>query len=89
MHDLDPDDIIVTVRHSWGDTEATLAKWMEIGPGPRPNTRPIAARSRSTGEPLPLTVIPLAYRNDEESRRLIAEGKIKSPWPKRDPEAPP
>ncbi len=57
-----------------------MTKWMEIGPGLRPGTRPIAARSRATGEALPLTVIPLAYRNDEESRRLIAEGRIASPW---------
>jgi hypothetical protein len=71
------------VRHNFGNVEATLAKWMEIGPGPRRYTRPIAARSRLTREPLPLTVIPMAYRNDDESRRLIAEGKIQSPWPER------
>jgi hypothetical protein len=51
------------------------------GPGPRPLLRPIAVRSRSTGKQLPLTVIPVQYRNDEESRRLIADGTIESPWP--------
>jgi hypothetical protein len=49
---------------------------MAVGPG----TRPVAARSSITGEALPLTVIPLAYRNDEESRRLIEERHIESPW---------
>lgn len=76
----DPDDVVLTIDHPFGRVEATLAKWMATGPGPRPLVRPIAAKSRSTGEALPLTVVPLAYRNDEESRRLIEEGTIASPW---------
>jgi hypothetical protein len=32
------------------------------------------------GESLPLTAVPVQYRNDEESRRLIAEGVLESPW---------
>jgi hypothetical protein len=30
------DDVIVTVAHPWGDIEAPLQTWIEIGPGPRP-----------------------------------------------------
>jgi hypothetical protein len=76
----DPEDVVLTIDHPFGTVETTLAVWMANGPGPRPHVRPIAARSRSAGEPLPLTVIPLPYRNDEESRRLIEQGTIRSPW---------
>lgn len=76
----DPEDVIVTIDHPFGRIEPTLAEWMRKGPGPRKLLRPTAARSRSTGEPLPLSVIPLAYRNDAVSRMLIAAGIIKSPW---------
>ncbi|MEU7876579.1 hypothetical protein [Dactylosporangium sp. NPDC049140] len=76
----DPDDVLVTIGHSWGDFEVPLMEWMARGPGPRNMTRPESARSRSTGKPLPLAVIPLEYRNDAHSRALIAAGRIKSPW---------
>jgi hypothetical protein len=74
------DDVIVVIGHPHGDLAEPLALWMATGPGPRPLVRPIAARSRSTGEPLPLSVIPLPYRNDEESRRAIRDGLIDDPW---------
>ena len=77
----DVSDVIVMIGHPFGDVEVPLTQWMASGPGRRPLVRPIAARSRLTGEKLPLTVIPLAYRNDEESRDLIAQGLIDSPWP--------
>lgn len=77
---IDPEDVVLTIDHPFGTVEASLAKWMATGPGPRPLVRPIAAKARSTGQPLPLSVIPLPYRNDEESRRLIAQGDIPSPW---------
>jgi hypothetical protein len=78
--DIDPEDVVLTIDHPFGRIEATLAEWMRTGPGPRERVRPIEARTRSTGEPLPLTVVPVRYRNDEESRRLIAEGALESPW---------
>jgi hypothetical protein len=81
---LDTDDLLVTIDHPFGRIEVPLTAWMAIGPGPRPLLHPIAVRSRSTGQQLPLTVIPLQYRNDEESRRLIADGTIESPWPTTD-----
>lgn len=76
----DPDDILVTIGHPAGDIETTLTEWIARGPGPRRLVRPIAAKSRSTGESLPLTVIPLRYRNDKESRDMIANGTIEAPW---------
>jgi hypothetical protein len=79
--EVDPKDILVVIAHPFGDIEVTLAEWIERGPGPRHLIRPVQARSRSTGEPLPLSVIPLRYRNDEESRRAIRLGLIDDPWP--------
>jgi hypothetical protein len=80
VEDLDPEEINVLIDHPFGHVEVSLAEWMATGPGPRPLVRPIAARRRSTGEQLPLGVIPLRYRNDEQSRRRIAEGELESPW---------
>ena len=76
----DPDDVLVTLDHPFGELEVTLARWMAVGPGPRPLVRPIAARSRSTGQELPMSVVPLAYRNDANARALFAAGKLKWPW---------
>jgi CRP-like cAMP-binding protein len=77
---MNPSDILVVIAHPWADIEVTLAEWMATGPGPRPFVRPVGARSRTSGKRLPLTVIPFAYRNDEESRRAIADGLIDDPW---------
>jgi hypothetical protein len=79
MGEHDPDDVLVTVGHPC-DVEVPLSVWMARGPGPRPLVRPVSARSRSTGRPLPLTVIPPSHRNDEESRRAIREGRLADPW---------
>ncbi|WP_329256154.1 hypothetical protein OG417_15970 [Actinoallomurus sp. NBC_01490] len=79
--DIDTEDVLLTIDHPFGRIETTLTEWMRTGPGPREQVRPVEARRRSTGESLPLTVIPLRYRNDDESRRLISEGAIESPWP--------
>jgi hypothetical protein len=78
---IDPDDIIVVVGHPFGDVEVPLADWVAIGPGPRPYVRPLRARSRSTGQPVPLSAIPLRYRNDEQSRQAIQDGLFEDPWP--------
>ncbi len=75
-----PHEVILVVSHPFADLDMPLAAWMATGPGPRHGTRPIAARSRTTGEALPLTVIPRQYRNDRETRALIAAGKLDSPW---------
>jgi hypothetical protein len=77
---IDLEDVLVTIGHPFGDLEVPLTEWMARGPGVRPLLQPIAARSRRMSERLPLEVVPLEYRNDKTSRRLIAEGKIKSPW---------
>ncbi|BCB75665.1 hypothetical protein GCM10022251_27270 [Phytohabitans flavus] len=77
----DLDDILVVVGHPFGDVEVPLADWIASGPGPRPFVRPVRARSRLTGQPLPLSVIPLRYRNDERACRAIQDGLIENPWP--------
>lgn len=77
---MNADDVILVIGHPFGDVEVSMAEWIEIGPGPRTFVRPIAARSRSSGDQLPLSIIPLQYRNDEESRALIARGLLSDPW---------
>jgi hypothetical protein len=88
---LDPavyDDVIVTVAHSWGDIEAPLQTWIEVGPGPRPLVTISKARRRD-GSPVPLEEIPLQYRNTAESRRLQRLGQLPAPWgpPPKEPES--
>ena len=75
------DDVLVTIGHPFGDVEVPLSEWMATGPGPRSSVRPVRARSESTGRRLPLTVIPLPYRNNGEARRAIREGRVENPWP--------
>jgi hypothetical protein len=74
------EDVLVLIQHPFGDLWPTLAEWMERGPGPRVGLRPVAARSRLTGEELPLSVIPLPYRNDKQSQAAIERGEIADPW---------
>jgi hypothetical protein len=76
----DLDDVLVRIEVGYAVGEQPLTAWMATGPGRRSFTAPESARSRSTGEALPLTVIPLEYRNDRRSRALIAAGNIASPW---------
>ncbi|WP_132151387.1 hypothetical protein [Kribbella antiqua] len=78
--EIRPEDVEVLIRHPFGDLWPTLAEWMERGPGPRTALRPVAARSRLTGEALPLSVIPLRYRNDGASLAAIARGEFTDPW---------
>ncbi|NMO56173.1 hypothetical protein HH310_33970 [Actinoplanes sp. TBRC 11911] len=78
---MDVEDVLVVIAHPFGDVDVPLADWIANGPGPRPLLRPVRAYSRSTGRSLPLSVIPLRYRNDGESRRAIADGRVAEPWP--------
>src|ERR1700730_8572351 len=79
--DIAPEDILVTVAHPWGNIPATLAEWIERGPGPRPLVRALNPRMKATGQPLPDEVIPLVYQNTSESRDLIRHGLLSNPWP--------
>lgn len=82
MSDID-DEIVLVLTHPFGDIEVSMKQWIATGPGPRDLVRPIAAKRRTTGEPLPLDVIPLQYQNNEESRALISRGLLANPWPKK------
>jgi hypothetical protein len=82
------DDVIVTVAHPWGDVEAPLLSWIQVGPGSRPLVTISRARRRD-GSPVPLEEIPLQYRNTAESRRLQRLGLLPAPWgPPADEPAP-
>ncbi len=77
---IQPEDMLVTVAHPWGDIEVTLAAWMARGPGPRLFVRAIHPRVKATNQPLPHDVIPLASQHTPESRRLIKSGVLPNPW---------
>jgi hypothetical protein len=81
-------DVIVTVAHPFGDVETTLEEWIRRGPGPRRFVEIVAARRRSTGEPISMDRIPLEYHNSPESRRLQRLGRLPAPWglPPEEPE---
>jgi hypothetical protein len=79
--EIRPEDIEVLIQHNFGDIWPTLAQWMKRGPGPRAFLQPVAARSRLTGEELPLSVIPFRYLNNSASRAAIRRGELTNPWP--------
>ena len=74
-------DIVVIIDHPHGRLEVPLEQWIEQGPGSRDLLRPVAAKSAKTGEPLPLTVIPMPYRNSPLTRLLVRMKLLKKPWP--------
>lgn len=60
-----------------------MLEWMRLGPGiHRPGIRPTEARHAVTGERLPLSVLPLRYRNTWLSNWLISMGLLENPWPR-------
>ena len=75
-----PNDILLLVRHPWGEARCTLQDWMKHGPGLRYLVAPAQAWDVHTGEELPMDVIPRPYRNDAESIRMILEGEVEDPW---------
>ncbi|MFJ9518491.1 hypothetical protein ACIRPK_09530 [Kitasatospora sp. NPDC101801] len=80
-HLSDYADVMVLIEHPAGDVACPLARWIKLGPGPRPYLRPSRAWSASTGEELPLTLIPFRYRNTRAARQAIRDGRIPDPWP--------
>ncbi|MGW6197399.1 hypothetical protein ACWF0M_14745 [Kribbella sp. NPDC055110] len=80
MEEHDIEDILVTIDHPFGAIEVSLTEWIKRGPGPRKLLGLSAARSRRTGEPLPLEVVPFRYRNNAASRHAIAAGELENPW---------
>jgi hypothetical protein len=80
---IDPseyDDIVVTVAHPWGNGYPTLTEWIATGPGRRRLVGIIAARRKSTDEPVPMSEIPLEFHNSRESRRRQRLGELPAPW---------
>jgi hypothetical protein len=73
-------DIFVVIRHPHGDAEISLNDWMRIGPGERKYIAPIEAKCGDDGRKLPISVIPLSYRNNWFSRWLIHLGILQNPW---------
>lgn len=77
-------DINVRLSHPHGDIEIPLEEWIKTGPGERDLLQPVLAIRASTGEKLPLSVIPLQYRNTILSRLLISLHILPQPWKPKD-----
>lgn len=73
-------DILVSIDHPHGPVSVPLEEWMTKGPGERDLLKPVRASARSTGETLPLSVIPIQYRNSSFVRTLIKLRIMRSPW---------
>lgn len=82
MTKLQPDIIELDIMTSHGISKATLAQWIQKGPGERYLSRPIAARNILTGEKLSTRIIPFIYRNTIVSRCMIRFRMVKNPWEK-------
>lgn len=75
-----PLNIDVIIGHPFGDVRVSLEEWVRVGPGPRFLVKPIRALRRDTDEELPLSVIPVQYRNDVSYIRKIVNGLVPDPW---------
>jgi hypothetical protein len=82
------DEIMVVIAHPWGNISIPLSEWIEHGPGLRRFAAPRAAFTKA-GQRLPLSVIPLRYRNSMLSRLLIRIGWLENPWQNKAHEIPP
>ena len=80
MAERDYSDLVISISHPHGEIEMPLDSWIEEGPGLRPLLKPYKVRRKSTGEALPLSAIPIRYRNTVWSRLLISLGVIRNPW---------
>lgn len=84
MEKTKKENVLIKLSHPHGEMEISLDEWERRGPGPRWLLRPYAAKNSVTGCRLPLSVIPLKYRNNTVSRFLIRIGLLKNPWKNSD-----
>ena len=73
------DEIVVIVAHPVGDIETSLETWMRNGPGGRKLVSIIRVTCKDDGRTLPMSTIPLRYRNNFLSRWLIKIGVLQNP----------
>ena len=74
------EEIEVLFFGRWGDMWWPLQEWIQQGPGEQRLRAPVSVRHRVSQERLSLDIIPIQYRNNTESRRLIREGNLQDPW---------
>ena len=74
------ENIEVMISHPWVANFIPLTSWIETGPDPREFVAPIRARDKNSQQELPLSVIPLKYRNNRISRLFIRLGLLENPW---------
>ena len=78
-------ELEVRLSHPWLSDFVPLDMWIELGPGVRDRVGPLEVRHSQTEESLPISVIPLRFRNSMLSRLLIRWGLLKDPWNKNGP----
>ena len=74
------DTDLVVIDHPHGRVTTTFADWKRTGPGPRRLVQPLQVLSGDDERALPLSSMPLAYRNTAVSRLLIRLGLLRDPW---------
>ncbi|CAM2009965.1 hypothetical protein [Acanthopleuribacter pedis] len=72
----------VVLVHNHGEVIIPWKTWLEEGPGERSLLTPSRILD-SAGNPRPLRMLPLPYRNTRLSRWLIHCKLIRNPWPAR------
>ena len=80
MSSVEFSELEVRLSHPWLSDFVPLELWMELGPGLRDRVGPLEVRHSRTRESLPISVIPLRFRNSMLSRLLIRWGLLEDPW---------
>lgn len=73
-------NINVIISHPHGDIETSLDTWLQNGTGKRKYVTVTSVICADTQEKLPLSLLPLRYRNNRLSRLLIFIGLLQNPW---------
>jgi hypothetical protein len=80
-HKTECNEITLEITHKWGKGTASLDQWIALGPGEDERSAfPSAAKCADNGQDLPLSVIPMRYRNTPLSNLLIRLKLIPDPW---------
>ncbi len=73
--------VVIASNWGWGDIpNISLEDWIAKGPGSRWHIGPAGAICADDGRRLPISVIPLQYRNNEFAQFLYAAGAVPYPW---------
>ena len=78
--DINQIGLRITSYYSGQVHKISLTEWMKIGPGIRWGIGPHKAVNSYTGQDIPFSLVPVAYRNNYISHILISLGILDYPW---------